>query len=676
MQAIHKFLSLSFLKKFYLLISGLVLLLLVTGVFSYLSLSELNRNIDNITHKALPQLKASQNLLIAMKAMGQGVSDALSESDLERLASLVEQFNTFKLEADQAISALKKVANEDALKIIKQLEEIQPQLESAAVNSLQGHKQQLEKQKKSAVELRDLQQKMSRFSQHIHTYAIKTQDDYVVFTQAAFSTAFGVLEANLLDSIGSGKSQIVEKKGKKILKSIPKLDSLFSDLVDELEMYDTPKVKYRDELEPRWLDMKKEVTITGKGKTERFLQLLQLKEKNQQEKLVLISLQSEASELIKKLIVSSEIQVNSSSDAAEDSFNSGLISVASVSFISVLVAGIVGFWMSMQMKRALKLVSTELHHLAAGDMTARVRYSKKDEFGKISADVNQLAEQMQNTLSDFNNSAERQSSIAELNSNTCSKANDDLHELRNNIEQLATAMTEMDASFSEVAKSASESADEVLLVQEAAKQGSDIMAHTIDSTNELSLQLQNTVEKIKEVEHFSGQIGDMLDVVQGIAEQTNLLALNAAIEAARAGEQGRGFAVVADEVRNLAQRTAKSTTDIHSRIDNLQQSITVATGAVQSATDRMQSNVEQVSDADSAMDAITTSINRISERTSQISVAAEQQRCTTDEMTRNVNMISQAADTNMQLVENINETSQEQAGLAFDLQEHCRKYKV
>jgi len=676
MQALLNYFSLTFLKKFYLLIGGLLVLLLVTGVFSFLSLNELNKNIDEITRKALPQLKASQNLLIAMQSMGQGVSDALSESDLKRLATLIVQFNAIKLESEQAILSLKSVANEEARVIIEQLEVIQPQIEDAAIKSLQGHKQQLEKQKTSVTELRDLQQKISRFNQNNFACAVNTQDDYVVFTQAAFANQFSILEAKLLDSIGTGQAKTVENQGMVIIKMVPKLDALFADLLDELEMYETAKVKYRDELEPRWLDMKDEILISGNGKTSKYLQLLQLQDRNQKEKLVLISLQEEAGGLIQTLISSSEKVVNASSEAAKESFENGRNVVLGVCIFSVIVAGLVGFWMSMQMKTALKQVSEELGHLADGDMTVRVPYDKADEFGKISADVNLLAKQMQHTLSDFNSSADRQSGIAQVNADTCAKADDELHELRNNIEQLATAMKEMDASFSEVAKSASESADEVNLVQNAATQGSTIMASAITSTNELSHQLQNTVEKIKEVEHFSGQIGDMLDVVKGIAEQTNLLALNAAIEAARAGEQGRGFAVVADEVRNLAQRTAKSTTDIHSRIDNLQQSISVATGAVQSATDRMQDNVEQVSEADTAMESIKSSIHRISEMTTQISVAAEQQRCTTDEMTRNVNMISEAADSNILVVEKINATSKEQAGLASDLQEHCRKYKV
>ena len=669
-------LTLSFLNKFYLLIGGLVLLLLVTGGFSFLSITQLNQNIEEITQKALPQQKASQNLLIAMQSVGQNVSDALSESDPKRLELLVSQFNEAQIQAHDSIEQLQLVASEQALENIALLNANLPKLVSAAKKSFSGHDQFLKQEKIIAVKLRDLQQKMARFKQHIYAYSLGTMDDYVVFTQRSFSTPFEVLEATLLDSFGSGQSKVLLSKGELITKMLPNLDKKFSDLLEELDMYESAKVKYRDELEPRWLDMKNQVTTSGSGTTANYLQFLKLKDENQRGKIVLIQLQKSAKQIIEQLLLSSDMAVQASAHAASASFSRGVLIVGIVCSLSVIIALLGGFWMSQQMRSALNQVSSELRHLAGGNMTVRVAYNKKDEFGAIAGDVNMLAEQMQHTLSEFNDSSEQQSSIAKVNSDSCISASKDLQELLNNIEQLATAMTEMDSSFSEVAKSATDSANEVCKVQETATQGSNIMAGAISSTNELSNQLQNTVEKIKEVEHFSGQIGEMLDVIKAIAEQTNLLALNAAIEAARAGEQGRGFAVVADEVRNLAQRTAKSTTDIHDRIDNLQQSISVATGAVQSASNKMQDNVAQVKEADAAMESIKSSMGTISDMTSQISVAAEEQRCTTDEMSRNVNHISDAANTNMQLIEKITQTSNEQTNLANDLKEHCSKYTV
>ena len=176
------------------------------------------------------------------------------------------------------------------------------------------------------------------------------------------------------------------------------------------------------------------------------------------------------------------------------------------------------------------------------------------------------------------------------------------------------------------------------------------MAGTIRSTQALAQQLQGSVAEIAEVEAGGQRIGQILAVIRSIAEQTNLLALNAAIEAARAGEQGRGFAVVADEVRSLSLRTASSTGEIQSHIDGLLQGIQAAVQSLELSRQHMQANLAQVGEADQAMQRIHEQVGAIAGMSRQISQATAQQRLAAEDVTRSMHDIHAVAEDNMQRI--------------------------
>ncbi|MDW2095433.1 methyl-accepting chemotaxis protein, partial [Vibrio sp. 1866] len=184
-------------------------------------------------------------------------------------------------------------------------------------------------------------------------------------------------------------------------------------------------------------------------------------------------------------------------------------------------------------------------------------------------------------------------STATTNERTSSQAQSKLNAQREQTANVATAMTEMSHSVQEVAQSAQGSLEMVQRVESASEEGRNVMSSNISTINQLETRLHESVSAVSELQKMSGQIGSILDVIRNIAEQTNLLALNAAIEAARAGEQGRGFAVVADEVRVLASKTTQSTTEIESMISNLQSSSQSANQVIQSCMSDMEMSVEQ-----------------------------------------------------------------------------------
>ncbi|GAA5213839.1 methyl-accepting chemotaxis protein [Corallincola platygyrae] len=668
--------SLSFLQRLYLLIGILILMLLLTGIFGLVSINSLNRGVEDVSERSLPQLKASQNLFISLQEVAQSITSILSERDPATVDNLASTYREALTQAESQLESLNVVVSEEAKPTLDVLSSLLPQMGEQAESVISGYSEQLKQEEVAALQVRELQLEFSRLKQHLTKVANSTGDDYVTWTLSEFMNPFEKLEATLFDGINGGNVAQLEEAGTTIDQLVPMLDEKMSSTIDEFEMYEDSRTSYREEFTGRWEAIKKDFTLAGGGKVTTFYELLKLQENNLRFKTALEAIQSQSREQVEQLIQESDEAVAAASGSAKVTYRSSMSLVIIILVASVTVAILFGLWLSSQMRKALKDVSRSLRAVADGDMTTRVSYNNKDEFGAIADDVNLVASQMQETLASFHSAADQQALIAQDNSQACNDASASLEHQRNNIGALATAMTEMEASFSEVAKNAADTAEQVHQVEDAANQGSQIMTATIDGTNQLSEQLQSSADKIQEVEHFSDQIGQILDVIRGIAEQTNLLALNAAIEAARAGEQGRGFAVVADEVRNLAKRTSESTSEINQRIENLQTSIRDAADSVRDATTKMQDNVVQVSDADGAMGTIKSIVTQIADMSNQISVAAEEQRCTTEEMTRNVNMINEAADANMVVFEQITETSSKQASMSEEQKAHCMRYKT
>ena len=212
------------------------------------------------------------------------------------------------------------------------------------------------------------------------------------------------------------------------------------------------------------------------------------------------------------------------------------------------------------------------------------------------------------------------------------------------IDQVATAMNEMASTVQEVAQNTSRTAEAAAKAKEEAESGQQVVGQAMRSINTLSTRINEAASVMSQLEEDSREVGSVLEVINGIAEQTNLLALNAAIEAARAGEQGRGFAVVADEVRTLAQRTQKSTEDIRQIIDRLLSQSSKAAEMMESSREQTQGTVEQTSEAGSALERIVRSVATITDMSNQIATAAEEQSHVAEEMDRSITNIALVAE--------------------------------
>ncbi|MEH6471538.1 MAG: methyl-accepting chemotaxis protein [Halopseudomonas sp.] len=275
-----------------------------------------------------------------------------------------------------------------------------------------------------------------------------------------------------------------------------------------------------------------------------------------------------------------------------------------------------------------------------GDLTVRIRSKGRDEIAQLATGFNSFTEKVQGVVQNVRSYGDRVVLSAEEMAVVTEQANQTLQLHQNDNHQVAAAVAELSSTIQEVARNAAEAADTVQGARQKAVEGKQVVDGSVASITALAASVEQAASSIHKLESEVHNIGGILDVIRGIADQTNLLALNAAIEAARAGEQGRGFAVVADEVRSLAKRTQESTEEIQAMIGQLETEAKGAVTVILSGRDQAEASVDRARQAGETLTSITDDILQISDMNAQIATATEQQSATVEMIGTNVNNIS------------------------------------
>ena len=341
------------------------------------------------------------------------------------------------------------------------------------------------------------------------------------------------------------------------------------------------------------------------------------------------------------------------------------------------VALVVGLLFSLSITRPIQRLAETIGIIDRdSDLSRRIEINSKDELGEMAHSFNEMLEKLHHSMREVSSSTSQLAAAAEELSAITIESNQAIETQRSETEQVATAMNEMSATVQEVSESAHKAAQAAQGADGSARKGRDVVQQTVDSIDQLANDVRSTSSVIKKLEGEAENIGTVLDVIRGIAEQTNLLALNAAIEAARAGEQGRGFAVVADEVRSLASRTQDSTTEIQTMIEALQHEARAAVDAMAKGEAQAESGVEKAAMAGEALAEITRAVTAINDMNTHIASAAEEQSAVAEEINRNIATISEVAEHNTENAEQTSRASEELAHLASELQTLVAQFKI
>ena len=325
-------------------------------------------------------------------------------------------------------------------------------------------------------------------------------------------------------------------------------------------------------------------------------------------------------------------------------------------FMVILAAWILG----EQIRKPLQRLLEQAEQVANGDLTSKLDYARfsHDEIGTLARSFGKMQQNLRSLVEEMGRAVEQVGSATEEVSAIASQSAIGQQTQQSEITYLATAMNEMSSTVNEVARSTTQAANAAQQANREALAGGQIVQETLQAIQVVANEVEHVTRVVHELEQDSTRIGVVLEVIGSIAEQTNLLALNAAIEAARAGEQGRGFAVVADEVRNLASRSAASTAEIQGMINRLQEQSARAVSAMAQGRSQSLEVVAQADEANAALGHITAHITQISDMNIQVATATEEQSSVVGEINRNV--------------EDINQLTMETADIAHQLTESSR----
>ncbi|WP_445396205.1 methyl-accepting chemotaxis protein [Zobellella sp. An-6] len=344
---------------------------------------------------------------------------------------------------------------------------------------------------------------------------------------------------------------------------------------------------------------------------------------------------------------------------------------------AALVMGVLFAWLiTLGIINPLKLLVSQANRIAEGDLSQDIRHHRKDELGRLMDRMQTMTLNLRQLVGELNNSASHIATSAEELSAVSEQTRTGVNQQRMELEQVSTAMNQMAATVQEVARHAETAFGSARTADSDASAGDQKVTLTIAHINELAEEVRRSLATINQLESESLNIGSILDVIKGVAEQTNLLALNAAIEAARAGEHGRGFAVVADEVRALASRTQQATSQIETLIQGLQSKAQESVTMMGKSASMAEETVTIANEAGDSIHAITRSVSDIQQMNSQIATASEQQSSVAEEINRSVFSIREVSEHSAAATEQTASSSSELARLGNELQQLVGRFRL
>jgi len=380
--------------------------------------------------------------------------------------------------------------------------------------------------------------------------------------------------------------------------------------------------------------------------------------------------------VIKDIVDAEEILIAKRSENQKSSSQFVILTTIIGTIIAILFSIVIAVIVTRSIATPIALINNRLKEVINGDLTKRIEINVHDELGQLSAYINSFLDGLQVTIQEILEAAKQLASSTSQVKTAATKSSQELDEQSNETAQVATAINQMARAIEEVARSTENANGSASQANQRAIEGNTLVQETLDSIKELTSDVDSSSTVLNELKAHSANIGTVLDVIRNIAEQTNLLALNAAIEAARAGEQGRGFAVVADEVRTLAKRTQDSTSEIQTIITDLQSGSEQAVLVMEKSRSKSCDTLEKAEKTGQFLSSITEAISKVLDMNTQISSAAQEQAAVTHDVNRSVVNIESISKSTVVGAQETEKLSDEVSELSKELRNLVAKFNV
>ncbi|CAK2408443.1 methyl-accepting chemotaxis protein [Vibrio crassostreae] len=660
----------SVIKRMYAGFALIIIMFAVTITIMMNSMNQIHSNFESVSETSLPLVALSNQTSVQLLSADKSFKDFLTTQNAERMSAMRTEFAASQNSFSEVLGNLEAASqnNVSLTERIAQLRAMEERYFAEADEAMNNYVAMFEAQEQVQKASRDFQRLHSELTVGMKEYVADQKSISVKVMAKSYFIKLQDAEVITSDALASSDVAFVQKAVNQNKKAVTHLNYAYRGLSTQLpalkNVFDESIQKFTKDVGQKGGVLDKHNNYL-KAKEALYINIANLAVEVDQAMAVLDSFN-----------VTAEEQLNSSLADASSIYDKGLFNAIAIGIIVTVFAAAIGYHIAHSVREPLTRILGTLEGLTQGDMTQRIDIRYDNEFSRVSRHINTLADNLHNILVKLNDASDDLTKTASVNQKTSSETQAQLNSQREQTATVATAMTEMSHSVQEVANSAQSSLTMVQQVESASESGRQIMNTNISTINQLEVRLNESVGAVGELQQMSSQIGSILDVIRGIAEQTNLLALNAAIEAARAGEQGRGFAVVADEVRVLAQKTTQSTSEIETMISNLQSSSKTASNVIESCMSDMDMSVQQASSANSAMEEIQALILEISHMSTHISQAAAEQSETSGDIARNIEDINHIADKSYQAMSSIAEASQNLTILANQQGDLVHQFKL
>ena len=652
-------------------------LLLIIGLTSYVSLNKISDSTSQVNTISIPALENSATLQGQFVKMSKITLQAFYADELKKIGTFESAFSTEKAAYDTASKNLQSVlANEVELSAsYKQSLAEYEQFVPTSAKLFGELKKSLSLKEQIASKLSDLEGNADDSASLILDFS-DVRDVSRRFPKSA--EAAGVLET-AINSMVSTVVDLTRTNTKSTADTLSnEIKSRMQDINGRMAVIKTEagsSVEMVTELEEK-ITAISELLLANDGI------LNQKSEKLAAEASAAVLLATAekqtvaASEALNSLLSKARAAAGEIQTESAASVSNAVVTIVIVMLFSFAAAAGIALWTRSSITTPLSKVNEILGVVASGDLTKRLDDSAQDEFGELARNCNQVIGNLRQLIQGIISRSTQLAAASEQTSAITVQSTAAIREQKSQVTQAATATTEMSSTSQGVLQSANDALAEIKQADSEAERVKGISSNNKQTILQLSHEVEQASKVINKLHQDSASIGSILDVIRGIAEQTNLLALNAAIEAARAGEQGRGFAVVADEVRSLASKTQSSTQEIQAMIQVLQSGAHAAVEAMNKGKRQAENCVAQTEVADQALDSITHAVHMAHDMSEQISHAAKEQNQVSNEISNLLESIVNIAEETASGAEQTSDSSHEVARLAEELRLSVDQFKV